>query len=570
MIGTIDSETDPFLKYRKPVPFAWCIYFNDKKYHMTWGKNSTQDILNIIYKLPKCTLYAHNGGKFDFHFFIGLLTKPPKVTIINGRIATIKIGKVTFKDSLLLIPAALGQYQKTKIDYNIFEAELREENKTEIVEYLLDDCRYLLELVLGFHEKLGNKLTIGACSILNMEKLGINIPHYNEHHDSKYRKYYFGGRVEAMKTGTHKKKLLYIDINSAYPNAMLLEHPNSNNYRVETNVKISDIKKRKGGAWFAHIIGVSRGALPFRKEDGGLAFPNDKIEREYFVTGWEIAAGLKTKTLDIKHIIEIRTPHETQNFKTFVNTYYDARMKAKKEDDKLSSLAFKLLLNSGYGKFCTDPRKFKNYIFYPIGFHPNKEEPEKYPVTLVTEKVKITLDSGFEVERDVEVKRGQYEEGSDVGHFTLWHIPAEIKSHSFFDVAVGASITGCVRAFLWESICVVKNPIYCDTDSIVCENSGVLKIGKKLGQWDIEATLSEAHIAGKKLYALKMAKPDDNGDLWKVASKGVKFDHKQVIRLCKGEKVKWVNDAPSFSLSRGVTFTEREISVCINRANLNN
>lgn len=528
-IGTIDSETDPFMKFRKPVPFSWCIYFNSKNYHVTWGKDSTKDILEIIYNLPKCTLYAHNGGKFDFHFFLGLLDEPPKVTIINGRIATIKIGNVTMKDSLLLIPSALGQYQKTEIDYELFEFDLREANKKEIVDYLIDDCKYLLELVKGFHEKLGNKLTIGSCAIMQMEKVGVNIPHYNEHHDTKYRKYYFGGRVEAMKTGTHKKKLLYIDINSAYPNAMLLEHPNSDSY-VVSYPTVKEIKKIKAGAWFAHVRAISKGALPFRKEDGGLSFPRDEIERDYFVTGWEIASGLKTNTLDIKKVIEVRTPQKTQNFKKFVNTFYDARMKAKKNKDKLSTLAYKLLLNSGYGKFCTDPTRFKNWIFYPIGYNPNIEEPKKY---------------------------AGYDEGSDVGKFTMWSIPATITSHSYFDVAVGASITGCVRAFLWETICNVKNPLYCDTDSIVCEAiTTKVKTGQKLGQWDIEAKLTEAHIAGKKLYALKQ----EDGK-WKVASKGVKFDHKQIIQLCKGKKVKWVNDAPSFSLTRGVTFTEREISV---------
>jgi hypothetical protein len=45
-------------------------------------------------------------------------------------------------------------------------------------------------------------------------------------------------------------------------------------------------------------------------------------------------------------------------------------------------------------------------------------------------------------------------------------------------------------------------PIYCDTDSIICEAFGGNLHDTELGGWKIEAEGDYAAIAGKKLYAV--------------------------------------------------------------------
>ena len=47
-----------------------------------------------------------------------------------------------------------------------------------------------------------------------------------------------------------------------------------------------------------------------------------------------------------------------------------------------------------------------------------------------------------------------------------------------------------VRAYLWEHIHTSKGVMYCDTDSIICEEF-VGKVGAELGEWEIEAAVRD-------------------------------------------------------------------------------
>jgi hypothetical protein len=120
-------------------------------------------------------------------------------------------------------------------------------------------------------------------------------------------------------------------------------------------------------------------------------------------------------------------------------------------------------------------------------------------------------------------------------------------------VATAASITGHVRAFLWRSINAVVDPVYCDTDSILCRDTGSLVIGEELGQWSVETTVSVAYVAGKKLYTMKT--PDG----WKTASKGVKASHEQVKAAALGESVFVERETPTYSAKSAPTFNNRII-----------
>lgn len=516
-IGTLDFETDPFLYGRIPQPFAGCIWFPDNEY-LVWDEiNCAEKICEILYSLDKCTLYAHNGGKFDFHYLLPY-ADPQEIKIINGRIAKIKFGKVTLIDSFLLVPFALAQYKKTKISYKIFESDKRNEprNKKKICDYLIDDCSDLYQLITGFHETIGNKLTIGSAAFSQMKELGIDIPKLGKHHDDTIRPYYYGGRCQAFKTGIFKKPLKYIDINSAYPRAMLEEHPHSNDYTITTELpKILNNQ-------FIDCMAVARGCFPFRNDKGELTFPNDNIPRNYKITGWELSAALDTGTVEIVFINSVMTPTKTINFKDFVEKFYALKAAAKASGDKIAELAAKTILNSGYGKFCTNPEKFKYYYLKPLGDDWENKN----------------LKSGEWLDDD------DYNDlDSDLGHLSLWSHP-DYNEDGYFNVATGASITGYVRAYLWRTICACKGVYYCDTDSIICEEY-TTTIGTELGQWSIDGIISEARIAGKKLYSIKTTEG------WKTASKGVRLDHKAMLAICSGETVNWQNDAPTFRVGKG-------------------
>lgn len=522
-VGSLDFETDPFKFDRVPFPFAGCVYFGPTDYQTFWGKKTPYLTAEYLRELPKCKLYVHNGGKFDFHWLLEF-AEPGTVIIRNGRIVRFKIGRVTLEDSFPLMPFPLAAYQKTEINYDLFEEDKREGNREQIINYMVDDCRDLLQLVTGFKSVVGPKDTIGGAAFHQMRQIGYKIEKCGESHDDRFRPYYYGGRVQAFNRGIFRGPFQFLDINSAYPFAMLHEHPHGASYRQNRK-----LPKRKH-AYFASIVATSRGALPYRADET-LEFPDDNEAREYNATGWEIAAGLETGTLKIHKVLNVFVPEKTISFDTYVKTFFAKRNDAKQAKDKIGDLAYKYLLNSGYGKFATNPRDWKEYCLAIYG--------EDMP--------------GWDYE-------------ADYGGLTLWS-KSSYRGGGFYDVATGASITGFVRAMLWRAICASNGVFYCDTDSLICRASAA-KIGPELGNWKIEGTAQEIAIAGKKLYGVYWDEP-----FWtkikrmgkeivikhKTASKGARLDYNDIKALCRGEVVKWQNDAPTFNINTGARFVTREI-----------
>lgn len=516
--AVVDFETDPFLYDREPRPFAGCLYFNDKDRLVVWGDGAEKEIAEAILNLPACDIYAHNGGKFDFHFLLPWANKGD-VKIINGRIAEMHIGECALRDSLLLIPFALDKYKKTPIDYDLFERENREKNRDKIIDYMIDDCRNLMELLEGFHAELGNKLTIGSAAMSKMKKFGVPIEKQNEAHDKTFRQFYHGGRVEAFFVGERKKKTFCVDINGAYPHAMLSEHAHgpSEDYRIVKKLPEDFLN------CFVSFLGKATGAFPYRDEKF-LTFPCTG-NRDFFVTGWEVNAALETGMLKIQKIHKVFVPPKTINFKKFVMPVFDERAKAKREKNKLRDLMFKTLGNSGYGKLATNPENF--YDWY-IGM-PGEEPPTGYGPAPYGE------------------------------HPTRWFwrkpISPEKYYRSFYDVATAASITGFVRAKLWIALCKIREPLYCDTDSIICGDPGALELhATELGAWKTEMVGERFVCAGKKLYGLRAKNMPD-----KIASKGARLDYNEIRKVALGAVVEWKNAAPTFGVKNPVHFVDRKI-----------
>jgi len=132
-----------------------------------------------------------------------------------------------------------------------------------------------------------------------------------------------------------------------------------------------------------------------------------------------------------------------------------------------------------------------------------------------------------------------------------WNKPPRFKN-----VCVAASITGWVRAFLWRSLLTVDRPVYCDTDSIICEAYEGLVIGKDLGEWDIEGeNMTKLAIAGKKLYATFQGSVP-----YKKACKGGKLECADIEEVARGTEVRYDFESPTFSISRAPSFISRRIN----------
>src|SRR6202020_1341429 len=104
--------------------------------------------------------------------------------------------------------------------------------------------------------------------------------------------------------------------------------------------------------------------------------------------------------------------------------------------------------------------------------------------------------------------------------FLVWSKPSPGRRYN--NVATAASITGAARAVLLEAIQNSVDPIYCDTDSLICKSLSGVQIHKSiLGTWDLEAEFDRVIIAGKKTYACEVrGYPDGHDKRIKVRAKG--------------------------------------------------
>lgn len=518
-IGVIDFETDPFLFDRIPMPFACELLTADGEIRRHWSPRCAKLLAADIAEIGEIDLYAHNGGRFDFHYLLPFVNEG-SIKIIRGRIAEMMIGDARLIDSYLLVPVALAEYKKTVIDYAKFEENERDKHKAEILKYLHDDCVDLLELITGMHARLGKKLTIGSAAMAAIKKAGLRISRQNKQHDDRFRPYYYGGRVQCFESGIWKKcDFQYADINSAYPHAMLSPHPYGAKYRTGRKLPADS----KLGPQFVTLEAVARGCLPVR-DKVELLFPDDGEPRIYSVTGHEIAAGLETGALDIKRIIAVSTPAELQDYSDFVLPTFAKRQAAKKENNALDAMAYKLLLNSAYGKFATDCADYRDYEVCLNTTCPGDE---------------------WELEADIE--------GTGL---TIWSRPSERNDFGYYDVAVAASITGSVRAKLWRAIAAANRPIYCDTDSLIYGGECSIEYGDKLGQWKNEGCIDSLAIAAKKIYAARV-----DGE-WKTAAKGAQLSREAIFKVASGKTVNWKSKAPTFKLT-GAFFVERDIGKSI-------
>lgn len=517
-IATVDFETDPFLYGRVPAPFCAGFYSLDIGFRVFWGADCVAQLCCFIFSLKKPhIIYAHNGGKFDFHFMLDFLENPLKV--INGRIAKVKMGIHELRDSYCILPIPLRLYIKDEIDYRKLEADVREQHKDEIISYLKTDCISLFDLVGKFISRFGVKLTIGGTAI-NLLKEKHDFKHTTESHDEKFRPFYFGGRVEAIKSGIINGKWHVYDVNSMYPHVMRnCRHPTGSKYitgygrNIDKHGDIAGFTR--GCFYFAHIRCDQDGAFPTRQVDAPLSF--DVKSGEFFVTSHELRAAIETGRARNIKIIKCYVPEETISFGDYVDQYMAEKIDAKQRGDKAGEIFAKLLLNSAYGKFGTDARGFFDYW---IG----DTENEDYEI---------------------------YSCG--INQPSIWRKPSERLM--FYDVATAASITGAARAVLMRALSNSVNPAYCDTDSIICEGLNANLNEHKLGAWKLEARGDTIAVVGKKMYALRCG-----DDYVKTASKGVILTGDEIFDLAKGKEINWENKAPSFTLGkRGTSFVKRKI-----------
>lgn len=540
--AVLDFETDPFKFGRVPKPFA-AEFHCDLKTEVFWGDNCVERLMEFLEaEETPYRIYAHNGGKFDFHFMHKYLDNPLKV--INSRIVHATLGKHVVRDSLAIIPVPLKRFFKSakgEIDYRRLERHLREKHKTEILEYLHQDCTSLYATVSAFDERFGPKLTVGSTAMEQLIQLH-DFEIMSPEQDAIFRPFYFGGRVECFKSGILEGPYIGIDVNSSYPKSMRdFKHPLSAAFHEREKMPDNfDIP------FFVEFDGTNQGALPIIDDTGGLVF--DKTSGRFRACSHELKVAFEYGLATVDKVHKVYIAQQWGSFGDFVDKFYAEKVAAKMTGDELTEMFSKFMLNSCYGKFGTNPDNFQDWY--------------------------INRDFG----NDLTLEANGYTLECEYDDFELWARPSEINKSAYFNVSIAASITSASRSILLDGLQRSVNPVYCDTDSIICKGFNGEISDSVLGAWKLERTAPSVAIAGKKLYAMydpetlalpktvynkefQAQDPNPARKAMKLSSKGGQLSVDDIIAICKGQTVRYENMAPSFSIHKDTKFIARNFKM---------
>lgn len=170
---------------------------------------------------------------------------------------------------------------------------------------------------------------------------------------------YFGGRIECVKYGKHFGKITSLDINSAYPSAML-QLPNLQNGKWKYNRN----KLHKHPFTLYHIRwdfpeGEALYPFPWRTNNGQILYP--KSGEGWYWQPEVMAAIVYSGHYEDIEIIEsysfIENDSTDRPF-SFVKQLYEKRLRFKREKNQ-AELPLKLAYNSAYGKLAQGDSAFK-------------------------------------------------------------------------------------------------------------------------------------------------------------------------------------------------------------------
>lgn len=544
-IAVLDMETDPFNNVTREeiFPFLAVIYSDQFAPIIIWEEDNALFVDRLIREiegLSDCyTIYAHNGGKFDYMFLVKRLRG--KVKFKGRGIMSCRIGNHELRDSFHIIPERLANWKKDDFDYSQLAKGRRGHFRENTIRYCISDCRYLLQIVRKFVDEFGFKLSIGqaALSKLNehykVERLGelldgkLRGVSTDRRDKERYGKsngqgYFFGGRVACLAGQGHfigPYKLF--DVNSMYPYVMAyVLHPIGNNYSfVEGDAPTENTA-------FLKLRCNNNGVLVSKTADGETTTGVD--HGIFYTTIHEYNTALELGLISDVEILRLINCDKFSSFPRFILPLYERRRETKSrlrdfhqlgiteksdnseyDDCKKDDMFGKFLLNNGYGKQCQNPRNYKEHAFTDVEGHPLDVQPGG-------------TDGHGGWGWQAKFKNGSYAIW-EKRPYTWNELAGEYVHDSklrFYNVGCGASITGAARAILMRAIHGASDPIYCDTDSIICRNlSGVTFSDTELGAWKLEKEFEEVIIAGKKLYGAKVkGLPDGHKDRLVIKSKG--------------------------------------------------
>lgn len=455
------------------------------------------------------------------------------VAMSGGSIVILRVWNdektIIFADSFRIMPNALKAIGKTvgleKIEVD--RSRIENLSEKEAKEYCFRDCEITLRGLQCMRDALGSVNADFAFTLASIAsrwvRRGDSIDWYRmkartEEREKQIKQAeefcepaYYGGRTEMFRRGTIKGPIYYYDIVSSYPTSMQFElplyfkgfvSPDKKTPNKEDTIKFLN-HPGVTEAWVS-IPNTRIGPLPVRY-GGRLIFPcgenigrieslefpdncpccytplrsfvcrtcSKNFPREHWIPGrWtnvELLEAMKhgVKVFPIKQARYVGVPF----LKPFVQTFYNLRQQAKDHNDSFKSYAYKICLNSLYGK--------------------------------LVETVHRTSYGNFEKDVENLVSAGAYVEATETPDIFKCESYSE---GAFRHVAAGSYVTALSRIRLLDGLVRARKlggrVLYCDTDSIMTdvelESSGL--VGNKLGNWQKEHVFEEVEILLPKVY----------------------------------------------------------------------
>lgn len=412
-----------------------------------------------------------------------------------------KVKKVTFQDSLKLIPLsvnAIGKAfkfpeQKLEIDYKAHDYLPEGSPLTpEEEEYLKHDVLIVAKAVDYFYSQGLTRMTIGSCAMEEYKKLiskrafvrYFPTPKY----DADVRQSYRGGftYLEPQYAGKIIKNGIVLDVNSLYPSVMydcylpfgtpiyfkgqykedLIYPLYTQMIRCQFEIKKNKIPtvQIKGSIFFRGNEYLTSSnyetvVLCLNSVDLKLFFEHYDVYNLEYISGWKFKA---TKGL----------------FTDYIEKWSSEKIKAKEENNPGMYLIAKLFLNSLYGKFGTGVKVKSKIPYY---------DPEEDRVCYY--------------DSDPIDKDGIY-----IAMASFITSYARLKTITAFQTVKDNYLQGKSNII----------PVYADTDSLHCISpdfeipEGLDISPTKLGAWKFESKFNKAKFLRQKCYIENSTEDIDN------------------------------------------------------------
>lgn len=288
-----------------------------------------------------------------------------------------KIKKVTFQDSLKLIPLSVDNIaksfhmpiQKLNIDYEAHNylpegSPLTEQEE----EYIKHDVQIVATAIEYFYSQGLDKMTIGSCALDEYKRL-IKKVNFNRYFPTpKYHKdvkqSYRGGftYLNPKFKGKTIGNGVVLDVNSLYPSVMYYnylpygtpiffrgQYKEDELYPLYTQMFRCSFELKKGKIPTIQIKGsmfFSGNEYLTSSEDQEIVLCLNSVDLELFFEQYEV--------YNIEYISGWKFKATKGLFKDYIDKWSTAKIKAKEEGNHGLYLISKLFLNSLYGKFGSD------------------------------------------------------------------------------------------------------------------------------------------------------------------------------------------------------------------------